>query len=125
MQQAKILLRCVGMHPDRRSLQNDRGRKRHRNLKVIPAAQLDLMLHRDMKAKNSSARFSSEQNRTLLCLVARSAGTIHRERSVTAVTDFSRHFYHCPQPPGGARAACGAKSEALDALSDGFAIAAH
>src|SRR5215475_4599330 len=110
MQRAKILLGCVRRHPDRRSLQDDRWRKRHRNLKVIPAVQLDLMLHRDMKAKDWCSRFPSEQNRTLLRLVARSAWAIHRECGVTAVADLSRHFGECPQPAGGTRAARSAES---------------
>src|SRR5438477_5960476 len=83
------------------------------------------MLHRDMKAKDSCARLSRKQDRALLRLIARPAWTVHRKGRVAAIADLPRHFGKRPQPAGGARTARGAEAEALDALCDGLAIAAH
>jgi len=109
-------------HPDRLRLKHDRLREWQRDLKLVPALELDFVFHRNMKAEDRSARFEPQQNRSLLGDVARAAGTVDRKRCVLAVANIFYELSQSAQASLGTGAARHSESESPDALSDAFTV---
>src|SRR5262249_38441051 len=112
-------------HPDWRRLQHERFCEGQRDLKLIPTVELDLVFHRDVKAKNRSARLQREQHWALLGNVPRPTRSINRKSRIAPLADFTRHPGQSTEPTARAGSPSGAIAEALNALSDGLAVAIH
>jgi len=122
---AKVRFGGIRGHPDWRCLQHERFCERQRDLKLVPTVELDLVLHRDVKAKDRSARLQREQHGALLGNVPRPARPIDRKSRIVPLADFARHLGQSAEPTARTRSASGAIAEALNALSDGLAVAIH
>src|SRR2546425_6084018 len=96
-----------------------------RNLKFVPAIQLDLVFHGNVKTEDCGTCLERKQHRALLCDVPRTAGSIDRKRRVPSAPDFSRHFGEGSKASPGAGTSCRTIPEALNALGDDLAVAVH
>src|SRR5215471_18709282 len=114
MEVAKVRFRGCGRHPYWRRLQNEGSREGQGDLKLIPALQLDLVLKRDVKAKNRRAAFQCKENRSLLRDVFRPARAIDCECCISPLPDFARHFCQRPESSAGTGSARGAITESSD-----------
>src|SRR5262249_23903546 len=108
MEVPKVLFSGTARHPDGLRLQHERRSEGKWDLEFIPALQLDLMFHRNVKAKNRCAGLEGEQDWALLRDVSRDAGSIDRERAVHAPSDFTGHLGQSPKATARTRAARGA-----------------
>src|SRR2546422_8396950 len=92
---------------------------------MAPTVQLDLVLHRNVKAEDCRAGFQREQHRALFCDVSRTARPIDRKCSVAAVPDVARHLRQRAEAAAGAGSSRRAISKSLNALRDSFAVTIH
>ena len=114
-----------GLYPYWGRFQDKRPREGQGDLKFIPALELNLVLKRNVKAKDCRTRFQSKEDRALLGDVFRPAWAVDRERCIPALPDFARHFGERAESSARAGSARGAITESLDALGDGVTIAVH
>ena len=122
MKSAKIVFGGIGGDPYRFRLKQDSFGEGNRNLKFIPALQLDLMFHGDVEAKDCGSRFESQQYGTLFGDIAWTARSINGERRVFSASNIPHQLSQCPEAPSRAGAARGAETKPLDTLRDAFAV---
>ena len=125
MEVAKVLLRGIRGHPNGRCLQDDGPCEGKRELELVPAFQLNLVLHRDVKTENCGPGFPGEQYRTLLGHIPWSSGAIDGKGGVAALADMPGHFRKSTKATPGAGASRSAIAEALNALRDSVPVAIH
>jgi hypothetical protein len=122
VEEPQFFVARTGLYPDRRRLQDDRPSEWQGDLKVIPAVQLDLSSHRDMKAKDGGPRLHGKQDGPLLGDVSWAPGSVNGKGGIAAIPDVVCHLCQSPQAAARTRAAGGAITEALYALRDRFAV---
>src|SRR5690242_5366955 len=125
MEVAEVRFGGCWRHPDRRRLQDKRFREGQRDLKFVPALELNFVLKGDVEAENCGAGFQSKENGALLGDIFRTAWAVDRERCVTPLPDFARHLGEGAEASPRAGSASGAVAESYDALGDGVSVAIH
>src|SRR5438874_4612866 len=92
---------------------------------MVPTVQLDLVLHRNVKAEDRRAGLQREHHRALFCDVPRAARSINRKCSVAALADVARHLRQRTEAAAGAGSARRTIAKALNTLRDRLAVTIH
>src|SRR5262245_46623169 len=125
MEFSQAFFRGIGWDPNRGRFQDDSRSKRQRNLKMVPAVQLDLVFHRDVETEDGGSGFERQQNRALFGHISRTSGPVDGERGVAALTDESSHFAECPQAAPRTRSPRRSVAKTLNTLGYSLTIQIH
>src|SRR5207248_3335194 len=99
--------------------------ERQRDLKFVPAMELDLVFHGNVKTEDGGARFQRKQHRALFCDIPWSSGSIDGKCRVATISDLPGHFSEGSKAATRAGTSGRTITEVLNALGDNLAVAVH